>query len=63
MPGKVTGVSFNGTHSYDDWGLKLKNVEIDLPEAKTVYVDVPGMNGSLDLTEAQNGGIVYGHQK
>ena len=46
MPGKVTGVSFNGTHSYDDWGLKLKNVEIDLPEAKTVYVDVPGMNGS-----------------
>lgn len=60
MPGKVTGVSFNGTHSYDDWGLKLKNVEIDLPEAKTVYVDVPGMNGSLDLTEAQNGGIVYG---
>lgn len=24
MPGKVTGVSFNDTHSYDDWGLKLK---------------------------------------
>src|SRR5699024_3035653 len=60
MPGKVTGVSFDDIHSYDDWGLKLKEIKIGIPEAKTVYVDVPGMEGSLDLTEAQNGGVNYG---
>lgn len=54
-----TGVSFNGSHSYKEWGLSLKKVEISIPEAKTSYVDVPGMNGSLDLTEAENGGVVY----
>ncbi|MCD8206435.1 MAG: phage tail family protein [Bacteroidales bacterium] len=55
-----TGVSFNGVHSWDDWGLRLKDISIGIPEAKTEYIDVPGMNGSLDLTEAQNGGICYG---
>lgn len=59
MPTKVTGASFDGAHSYNDWGLKLKNISIGVPGAKTVYVDVIGMNGSLDLTEAQNGGVVY----
>ena len=53
MPVKVTGVSFDGAHSYNDWGLKLKSVSIGVPKAKTVYVSVNGMNGSLDLTEAQ----------
>ena len=59
MQVKVTGVSFDGAHSYNDWGLKLKSVSIGVPKAKTVYVSVNGMNGSLDLTEAQNGGVVY----
>lgn len=60
MSEKVTGVLFDKIHTYDDWGLKVKNIDIGIPEAKTVYVNVPGMNGSLDLTEAQNGGVVYG---
>ena len=55
-----TGVTFGAYHSYDDWGLKLTGVEIGMPEAKTDYVDVPGMNGYLDLTEAQNGRVRYG---
>lgn len=38
MPVKVTGVSFDGAHSYNDWGLKLKSVSIGVPKAKTVYV-------------------------
>ena len=58
-----TGVSFDGTHSYTAWGLRLKRVSIGVPQAKTCYVDVPGMNGQLDLTEAQNGGIRYGMRK
>lgn len=56
----MTGVSFDGLHSYDEWGLKLKDVKIGFPEEKQAFVDVPGMNGRLDLTEAQNGGSVYG---
>lgn len=56
----VTGVSFDGVHSYLEWGLKLKKVSIGMPSAKTEYIDVPGMNGSLDLTEQQNGGVKYG---
>ena len=61
MPGNAEiGVSFDDMHSYTDWGLRLKEVKIGIPEAKTVYVDVPGSDGSLDLTEAQNGGVKYG---
>lgn len=53
------GIMFDETHSFRDWGLKLKKIEIGIPKTKTEYVSVPGMNGDLDLTEAQNGGIKY----
>lgn len=56
----ATGVSFDGVHSYGEWGLKLKDVSIGFPEEKQAFVDVPGMNGQLDLTDAQNGGVAYG---
>ena len=62
LPGNDAGVSFGDMHSWFDWGLRLSNVSIGLPEPRTVYVDVPGRNGSLDLTEAQHGGIVYGNR-
>ena len=55
-----TGVTFGTNHSYKAWGLKLKEIKIGLPEVKTSYVEVPGMNGSLDLTEATFGGVTYG---
>lgn len=41
MPVKVTGVSFDGAHSYNDWGLKLKSVSIGVPKAKTVSRCMP----------------------
>lgn len=53
------GISFDEVHSFRDWGLKLKQVEIGIPKAKTEYVSVPGMNGDLDLSEAQHGGVKY----
>lgn len=56
----TTGISFNDIHSFKEWGLKLKGIRIGLPEEKTAFIDVTGMNGQLDLTETQNGGIVYG---
>lgn len=60
---KTVGVKFDDVHSFDRWGLKLCGIEIGFPEAKTVYVDIPGMHGMLDLTEAQHGGVVYGTRK
>ena len=59
----VTGIYFDEVHSWLEWGLKVKEIHIGLPDAKTEYVDVPGMNGSLDLTETQNGGVKYGMRK
>lgn len=59
----ITGVTFGEHHSYRDWGLKLKEMEIGLPPTKTAYIDVPGMNGQLDVTEAQNGGVVFGSRE
>ncbi len=51
------GITFDETHSFRDWGLRLKKIVIGIPKAKTEYVSVPGMNGDLDLSEAQNGGV------
>ncbi|GBU06579.1 hypothetical protein EDD74_1192 [Faecalimonas umbilicata] len=56
---KVTGVHFGEFHTWDNWHLKMKSMKIGLPKVKTEYLTVPGMNGSLDLTEAQNGGVKY----
>ncbi len=53
------GITFGEAHSFRDWGLKLKGISIGIPVAKTEYVSVPGMNGDLDLTETQNGGVRY----
>lgn len=47
-----TGVSFNEIHSYRDLNLVLSKVEVSPASPKTVYVDIPGADGSLDLSEA-----------
>ena len=60
---KEVGVTFGESHSWTDWGLKLKEISIGIPKIKTEYLEVPGMNGSLDLTEVQNGGVKYGKRE
>jgi phage-related protein len=47
-----TGVHFDNIHSFLDLNLVLSKVEISPAEPKTTYVDIPGGDGSLDLTEA-----------
>ena len=37
------GITFDETHSFRDWGLRLKKIVIGIPKAKTEYVSVPGM--------------------
>lgn len=52
------GVTFNGRHSYDEFGLVLNSKVIPPPEEKTYEVDVVGANGKLDLSTANTDGIV-----
>ena len=60
---KYIGVTFitkdKEYHSFNDWNLILSSVEIEYPEAQTYYLDVPGMDGHLDLSEALTGDIQY----
>jgi phage-related protein len=52
------GISFGNIHSFHDLNLILSKVEIPPAKAKTTYVDIPGGNGSVDLTEA-NGEVKF----
>lgn len=53
------GVTFGEKHSQRDYGFIMNSAVVGLPEVKTNYVDIPGGNGSIDLTEA-TGGVRYG---
>lgn len=52
------GISFDETHSYHDLNLILSVVNIPPAKPKTNYIDIPGADGSLDLTEV-HGEIRY----
>ena len=54
-----TGVTFDDRiHTERDWGLKLLSVYIPMPDPKTQILDIPGGDGSIDLTET-NGRPAY----
>lgn len=58
------GASFNGHHSYNYYHLLPTSAPVIAPpEVKTFYVDVPGADGSLDLTEVLTGFPTYGDRK
>jgi phage-related protein len=52
------GISFGDVHSYHDLNLLLSEVDIPPAQPKTTYVDIPGGDGSIDLTEA-HGEVKY----
>ena len=54
------GIRFNDKHSYFDYGLYLnKPPDYGNPTARTITVEIPGMNGVLDYTEAITGDVNY----
>ena len=53
-----TGVYFDDIHSFYDLNLILSAVEVSPASPKTTYVNIPGADGSLDLTEA-HGEVKY----
>ena len=46
------GITFDEEkHTYDDWGLRIKSVNIGLPQAKKNQIEIPGADGYLDMTD------------
>lgn len=59
----MNGVTFGSKHSYRDWGLFLKSRPvISPPTPKTVYVDIPGSDGVIDLTESLTGDVKFNNR-
>lgn len=54
-------IVIDGKGTYDDWGMSLLSggVKTDPPKPKTYAVDLPGSDGSIDLTEYA-GDVAYG---
>ena len=53
------GTNFGGVHSYTDLNLIQQKVEIQPAEPKLNLVDIPGADGSKDLSELPAGRVVY----
>ena len=53
-----TGIYFGNIHSFYDLNLILSGSEIPPAKPKITYVDIPGGDGSVDLTES-NGEVKY----
>lgn len=53
-----TGINFDDIHSFYDLNLILSAVEIPPALPKVNYIDIPGGDGTIDLTEA-NGEVRY----
>lgn len=53
-------IHIDGTPICSTFGLMFDSFEQEEPEELVNYVDVPGRDGPLDLTEALTGGPVYG---
>ena len=51
----MKGVIFGNKHSVEDYGSIMNYAKITTPAVKENYVDIPGGNSSLDLTEAVSG--------
>lgn len=63
----MIGVTFkignNSKHSFKDWNLILTHIKISDPEPQLYTIDIPGMDGTLDLSEALVGEITYNTRK
>lgn len=48
----MKGIRFGNNHSFDDLHLVLSTMKIPPAKPKTSFIDLPGADGSVDLTEA-----------
>lgn len=60
----VYGVTFNGKHSLNDYGLYLaERPTIGNPEPQIYQIQVPGRNGLLDVTNSVTGDVTYSNRQ
>jgi predicted phage tail component-like protein len=52
----VYGITFNGKHSYNDYGLLVKSVNRPIAEPKIIATDVDAVDGSFDFSEVNPDG-------
>ncbi|MEG1294554.1 MAG: phage tail family protein [Clostridium sp.] len=46
------GIRFdNEKHTYTDFGLRIKSINIDMPDVKLNRIELPGSDGCLDMTD------------
>lgn len=50
---------FDGASTWHDWRLTLTAKDVTPPEPKTNYIQLDGMHGTLDLSEALTGEVAY----
>ena len=50
---------FDKFNTFTDWDLILTAKDVTPPEPKIYKVDIDGMDGTLDLSEALSGQVVY----
>lgn len=64
MKSNNNAATINGKHTFYDYGLYVTNTDpVDPPEVKSQYVQVPGRDGDIDMTEALTGYTIYGNRK
>lgn len=56
------GTDFGGIHSHRDLNLIQQTVEESPAEPKLNLIDIPGANGSVDLSEQPAGRVVYNNR-
>lgn len=57
------GVTFDGLHSYTDFGLWLvARPDTGSPKPKLNQVEVPGMDGAIDMTEVNAGEVKFSNR-
>ena len=57
------GTDFGGVHSSHDLNLIQQLVDVQPAEPKLNLIDIPGADGSKDLSEQPTGRVVYGDRK
>lgn len=56
---KIKHASFDDSQDWETWHAILEEHEIQVPDPKTAYLEVPGRNGTLDYSEAITGAPVF----
>lgn len=53
----------NGKHTFYDWGLYVgNNAAVEPPTVRTNFIEIPGRNGNIDMTETLSGRPIYGNR-